>query len=232
MPRRNPLEWVDGQGWVVLSGGGAWQYGETDLVDTQVLSIANLDRPMLVMLDEGKRAEAEGILEHYINLGGSGGECVLLSQLKPQHYQAPKLHEFLGEVGLLYLGGNSPLALARALHNTPLIEQIVKGYATLQGLIVMGVGAGAAALGAWVGDPQQPEQDAPGLNFVRSAIIAPHFTDTESAVDLRARLQRHPGFVGLGIPRGTALALGPQGQVETWGYAQITAVVTGAAENV
>jgi len=60
---------------------------------------------------------------------------------------------------------------------------------------------------------------------VRSAIIAPQFTTTEEAPALRAQLQQHPGFVGLGIPRGVALALGPQGQVETWGEGAVTAVV-------
>jgi cyanophycinase-like exopeptidase len=32
-------------------------------------------------------------------------------------------------------------------------------------------------------------------------------------------------MLGLGIPDETALALGPEGQVETWGPGQVTAVV-------
>ena len=35
-------------------------------------------------------------------------------------------------------------------------------------------------------------------------------------------------MLGLGIPEQTALALGPEGQVETWGTGQVTAVVKAA----
>jgi hypothetical protein len=36
--------------------------------------------------------------------------------------------------------------------------------------------------------------------------------------------------LGLGVPDGTALALGPQGQVEMWGESHVTAVVAAADE--
>ena len=222
MPRRGPLHWVDGQGWLVLLGGGSLQRGETDIVDSHVLSIANLDRPMAVLWGGGSQEEAEAVLEHYAALGGPGGEALVLDSTP---FHAPDFLSLLAEAGILYLGGENQLWLARSLQNTPALKQIVKGFATLQSLLIVGAGGGAAALGAWVSDSASPAQTSPGLNFLQSALVAPHFTRSEEAVALRDVLQAYPRFVGLGIPDGAALALGPRGQVETWGKGEVTAVV-------
>ncbi|MCD6344640.1 MAG: Type 1 glutamine amidotransferase-like domain-containing protein [Anaerolineae bacterium] len=222
MPRRGPLHWVDGQGWLVLLGGGSLQRGETDVVDSHILSVANLDRPLAVLWGGGSQEEAEAVVEHYAALGGPGGEALVLDGT-PCH--TADFLSLLAEAGILYLGGENPLLLARSLQNTPVLKQSVKGFATLQGLLIVGAGGGAAALGAWVRDPAAPGFPSPGLNFLRSALVAPHFTCSEEAGALRDLLQAYPGFVGLGIPDGTALALGPRGQVETWGKGEVTAVV-------
>ncbi len=223
MPIRGPLHWIDGHGWLILLGGGDWQHGETDQVDAEALALANLDRPMLVILDSGPRDEAEALLEHFTALGGPGGEVLVLSEMRPEHYHSPRLLEFLDEIGLLYLGGTDPACIARNLQNTPLIERILKGFVTLQGLIIIGAGAGAAALGAWVADTNQTP--VPGLGFLRSAIVMPHFTRTEEAAALRALLRARPDFLGLGIPDSTALTLGPAGEVSPLGTGEVTAVV-------
>lgn len=225
MPQRGPLQWVDGEGWLILSGGGDWQRGETDAVTAHILSIANLDRPMVVLLSEGERERGYELLEYYARLGGPGGEVVILEGAQRQRLNEPRLLTAIAEAGILHLGGARPWILARGLRNTPALAQILKGYGTLQGLLIVGVEGGAAALGAWIAGSGQETTTAPGLGLVRSAIIAPQFTTTEEAPALRAQLRQHPGFVGLGIPRGVALALGPQGQVETWGEGAVTAVV-------
>lgn len=232
MPVRGPLYWVDGEGWLVLVGGGDWRRGDTDQIDAEVLALANLDRPMLVMLAEGARDEAEGLLEHYMSLGGTGGEVLLLSEMKPQHFQSPKLLSLLDEVGILYLAGEDPAFIARSLQNTPVIERILKGFVTLQGLVLVGSGGAAAALGAWVKGAEPTSPMVPGLGFVRNAIVAPHFTRTEEAAVLRAQLQTRPEFLGLGIPDGAALALGPRGEVKPLGQGDVTAVVHASPETL
>ena len=73
MPQQGPLRWLDGEGWLVLLGGGDWRRGETDAVDVRLLSVANLDRPMIVLTGGGSPREAEAILDHYTQMGGPGG---------------------------------------------------------------------------------------------------------------------------------------------------------------
>ncbi|MFP4346170.1 MAG: Type 1 glutamine amidotransferase-like domain-containing protein [Anaerolineales bacterium] len=225
MPQGGPLRWADGTGWLVLSGGGSIARGETDVVDAHILSIANLDRPMVVLLSEGQQAEAEAVVDHYVALGGPVGEGFILADMSPEDLEDPDFLSLIAEAGILYLGGANPLFLARRLQKTAALRAIVKGFATLQGLLIVGAGGGAAALGAWVTDPAEPTVQAPGLNFLQSAIVTAHFTSTEDADALRTLLHEHPGFIGLGVPDGTALALGPEGEVVTWGAGEVTAVV-------
>ncbi len=227
MPQRGPLQWVDGEGWLILSGGGDWESGETDAVDAHILSIANLDRPMIILLSEGEREFGHRLLDHYTTLGGPGGEVMMLDGPQRQILHEPRFMTLLAEAGILYLGGDEPWILTRSLQNTVALAQILKGYGTLQGLLIVGADAGAMALGAWVTRAGREDALIPGLGLVRSAIIAPQFTTTQETPALRAQLRQHPGFVGLGIPRGAALALGPQGQVEIWGQGEITAVIQG-----
>lgn len=225
MPQRGPLTWVDGEGWLILVGGGDWRRGETDIVDAHILSLANLDRPIVALLSEGDHEYAHGLIEHFTHLGGPGGEALILAGTQRQALHEPRFLSLIAEAGILYLGGTQPWILARSLQQTPALAQILKGYGTLQGLLIVGADGGAAALGAWVARAEPVAAAIPGLGFVRSAIIAPQFTGAEEAKVLRAQLRQHPGFLGLGIPRGTALALGPEGQVESWGPSTITAVV-------
>jgi hypothetical protein len=225
MPQQGGLAWVDGNGWLVFSGGGDWRRGATDVVDANALSLANLDRPTAVILSEGAPADVEGILEHYVALGGAGGEGVVLAG-DAGALQDEVFLSALGQAGLLYLGGERPLTLASTLHRTQALRLIVQGFATMQGLVIVGAGGGAAALGAWV--RSAVGEESPGLNFLRNGIVTPHFTKTEEADLLRKLLRDHPGFVGLGVPDGSALALGPRGEVETWGDNEITAVISQA----
>lgn len=229
MPQRGPLAWVEGEGWLILCGGGDWRRGETDVVDAHILSIANLDRPMVALFSEGDRETTHGLIEHFTHLGGPGGEALVLAGAQRQTLHEPRFLSLIAEAGILYLGGTQPWILTRSLQNTPALARILKGYGTLQGLLIVGADGGAAALGAWIATAAPAAPTAPGLGFVRSAIIAPQFTGAQEAVALRAQLQQHPGFLGLGIPSGAALALGPQGQVETWGQGDVTAVVQESA---
>ncbi|MBN1873355.1 MAG: Type 1 glutamine amidotransferase-like domain-containing protein [Anaerolineae bacterium] len=227
MHRQGPIHWLEGEGWLVLSGGGDWQHGETDLVDAQILSLVNLDRPMIVLLSEGTQERADMLLEHFTLLGGPGGEAFTLSQMTREQLDTPALLSLLSEAGLIYLGGENPLPLVRTLFRTRALEYIVNGFTTLQQLTIVGTDGGASALGAWMLSPILPEP-VQGFGFLPYTLIVPHFTGTEATPMLRHTLQTSTSLLGLGIPNGTALALGPAEQdcrLETWGVGEITAVV-------
>ena len=224
MPRQGPLQWVDGYGWLILVGGGDWHRGELDRIDAQILSVINLDRPMIVLTASGPVTEAEAILEHYTLLGGPGGEALTLDQMSRSQLSAPPFLELFGAAGLLVMAGHNPLPLAQNLYLSPALEHIVQGFSTLQALTLVGIGGAASTLSRWAIGPAPNYLQAKGLGFLMNAVVAPHFTRTEDSI-LQHVPQELPDMLGLGIPNQTALALGPEGQVETWGTGQVTAVV-------
>jgi cyanophycinase-like exopeptidase len=180
---------------------------------------------MVVLLSDGSQNAADDILEHYTLMGGPGGEAFTLARMTRDQLQAPKFLSLLDEAGILYLGGENPLPLVRNLYNTRTLERILEGFTTLQGLVIIGAGGGAVALGARAVGPAPQFQHTLGLSFLMNTVIVPHFTRTEDSPVLQHLSQIGPSILGLGIPDGTALAFGPQGQVETWGTGQVTAVV-------
>jgi hypothetical protein len=179
---------------------------------------------MIVLTASGPVTEAEAILEHYTLLGGPGGEAFTLDEMSRSQLSAPSFLELLGEAGLLVLAGDNPLPLAQNLYLSPALEHIVRGFSTLQALTLVGIGGAASTLSRWAIGPAPEHLQAKGLGFVMNAVVAPHFTRTEASI-LQHVPQELPDMLGLGIPDETALALGPEGQVETWGPGQVTAVV-------
>ncbi len=224
MPQRPPLAWADGEGWIVLVGGGDRRHGEVDEITAHILSRVNLDRPILVLLAEGSETEAAEILDHYTASGGPGGYTLVLESVEDERLHRPDFLDLIAEAGLLHLEGD-PVRLTQALRRSPALGRIVAAFATMQGLTLVGFGGGARALGAWAGSPARDTLSDRGLNFVHQTLIVPHFTGTEAHPDLRTLLAHHPQALGLGLPDGSALALGPRGEVESWGEAAITAVV-------
>jgi cyanophycinase-like exopeptidase len=84
------------------------------------------------------------------------------------------------------------------------------------------MGAGAIALAEW-GVSSNPGMGVlSGWGWLPGALVAPHYNGPERVEALRAALVDHPDKYGLGIPDDTALALGPDGEVQQWGGGQVS----------
>ena len=225
MTQTGPLCWRSGAGWLVLAGGGRWEDGGTGAIDAAALCWANTDRPMAVLLVAGSStADGEGLLEYFADLGGPAGYVLPIFD----GGDARRLENchLLAQAGLIYICmEDSPDALSsvRALRQTPALDALAQAFDG--GAAIMARGAAAIALGAWVADLDGQGQVGPGWGWVHDAIVEPHFSGTECAERLRRLLSLHPDCLGLGIPRNTALALGPTGRVETLGEGQVTVVL-------
>jgi cyanophycinase len=226
MTQAGPLRWRTGAGWLVLAGGGDWREGDTGAVDAAALGWADLDRPMAVLLTAGGlTAEGEALLEYYTDLGGPSG--VVVPIFDAAGAQRVENYQLLAEAGLIYIGdGLDALGLVQALHGSPALEAL--GQAFDNGATVVGMGAGAMVLGAWVAAGGDPRQAEPGWGWLPTIVVETHFTGTKAAHQLRELLNAHPDCLGLGIPDGVALALGPDGRVETIGEGKVTVVLSEA----
>ena len=223
MTRAGPLEWRTGAGWLVLAGDGRRGTTGWDSVDAVILGWAIPGRPAAIVLTAGSSsAIAEDLLEEWVDLGGATGYVVPIYSAA----DARRIEncELLAEAGLIYLaGGPNILALVRVLAGSPALDAVALAFE--DGAPVVGAGLAASAMGSWVANPNSHSQEEPGWDWVRGVIIAPRFVGTERAQHLRRQLENHPECLGLGIPRGAALALGPEGRVETLGTGQPTVVL-------
>lgn len=223
--RAGLLRWRAGAGWIVLGGGGSWQENETGDVDAAALGWADLDRPMAVVPAAGTSTlELEALLDYYADLGGPHGYVVPIFDAAGA--QLAESCVLLADAGLIYLShGPEPLTLVRALRESPAMAAIVGTFE--EGAVIVGMGAGAAALGEWIEDADSADRADRGLGWLPDVIVAPRFQGTEAAHRLRRLLDQRPNCLGLGIPEQTALGLGPAGDVETVGPGQVTVVVSG-----
>lgn len=223
MTQAGPLQWRTGAGWLILAGGGRWQTGETGSVDAAALGWADLDCPIVVLLTAGgSSAEGEALLEYYGEMGGPSGYIL------PIHTRADaqrtESYQLLAGAGLIYISdGPDLIGLIQTLHESPALAGLECAFDN--GASIVGMGSGAVALGAWVASQDATGQGVAGWGWLPGVIVEPHFTGTESSDRLRSLLNTHPNCLGLGIPDGTALALGPNGRVETLGEGQVTVVL-------
>lgn len=226
MTQAGPLRWRTGAGWLVLAGGGTWQKGETGAIDAAALGWASSDQPIAILLTGGgSTAEGEALLDYYADLGGPSGDVVPIFDAASARQTGNC--QLLREAGLIHIGdGPDVLRLVRSLSESPALEALAHAFEA--GAVVVGMGIGATALGAWVAsgvDAGDVAEAEPGWGWLPGAIVEPHFLGTKVATRLRRLLHIHPNSLGLGVPDGLALALGPEGQVETIGDGEITAVL-------
>jgi len=228
MAQAGPLVWHTGAGWLVLAGRADWQAGETGDIDAAGLGWASPDRPIAVLLTAGASIpDGEALLDYYGDLGGSEGYVVPIFDLAgAQDLDNCRL---LAQAGLIYLAdGPDFMRLIRALRDSPALDAILQAYE--DGACVVAVGAGAVALSAWVSVPDAPTESERGLGLLQNMLVEPTFAGSGAAQQLRELLNEHSDCLGIGIPAGLALALGPSGEVRTIGEGKITVVVSQAGE--
>ncbi len=219
MSKAGPLRWATGTGWLVLMGSEAVP-GAVD----RLLARIDFSRPVAVLpTASGSIAWGERLLDDYADLGGPRGFVVPI--FSPQDARREENRRLLADAGLIVLEDGDGLALARTLRDTPALYGMADAFA--RGAIVVGVGFGAAPLGEWVlpSGEEAEEGGERGWGWVQGTVVVPRFHDAGQEPQLRGLLRKWPGILGLGIPETVALALGPEGQVETWGTGEVTVVV-------
>ena len=225
MTRAGPLQWLTGGGWLVLVGNG----DPSEELAGHILARADFSRPIgFLPAAGGDIAAGERLLEEYAALGGPSGYVVPI--LTPADAGEEENRQLLADAGIIFIGDGDPSVLARTLAGTAALQGMMEAF--IRGALIVGLGAGAAPLGEQVISPETPAEHrpkestaTPGWGWIRGTVIVPHFHGATHSPRLRTLLHTWPGLLGIGIPEGTALALGPGGEVETWGGGEITIVV-------
>jgi hypothetical protein len=93
------------------------------------------------------------------------------------------------------------------------------------GAVILVEGLSAMVFGAWVALESGKLLD--GLAWLENALVVPGITSVSESEQAKDVLGSQPTGIAIGIGVGSALALGPDGEVETWGRRQVTVALGG-----
>ena len=213
MGQVGPLRWRDGRGWLVLAGGGDLE--EMADIARAAIAIVPDESPVVFVpaagpTQEAGRNEGAQVIAHIESLGGPAGYVAPI--FTRTDATDPKNARRLMNAGLIYLGDGQTQRLVETLSDTPTFRALEAAHRA--GAVVLAMGYAASALGAWYIGAVPGAELLRGWDWLSDAIICPSF-DEAAAPALRAAVRSHAECVGVGVPRGVALALGPGNQVQT-----------------
>jgi hypothetical protein len=209
MARNNVLQWRDGRGWLVLSGGHVLES------DVRAQAIGHIDADGgVAYISFGSNVESAEILMNDLqDLGAPPGYFVDVLSEDDETIRAK-----LGEASLIVV---SP-GVSSADMRSALMGAAVEGMQTAfeNGAVVLLEGRSASVFGTWMlletGEIRQ------GIGWLSQMFILPGVTEVAQSEMGKEALKEEASALAIGIGEGSALALGPDGEVEPWGDKQVT----------
>jgi hypothetical protein len=209
MARNNVLQWRDGRGWLVLSGG----YVPESDVRAQAIGHIDADGGV-AYISFGSNAESTEILMNDLqDLGAPAGYFVdVLSE------DDDTIRSKIGEASLIVVEPGASSADMRSA----LMGAAVEGMQTAfeNGAVILLEGKSASIFGAWMlletGEIRQ------GIGWLSQMFVLPGVTEVAQSEMGKEALKEEASALAVGIGEGSALALGPDGEVEPWGERQVT----------
>ncbi len=201
------------RGWLALLGGGEFSFGETLAADRAWVSKAPPGPVGFVPAASGSADYGQ----HFATYLGEAfsRECETVPIYRPRDARRGKNSERLAAVAAVYLGGGVPDHLLEALSDSP--AEAALRQKLEQGGVVVAIAAAAQCAGAAVRSIFGAKL-VPALGWLPGAAIETNF-DPGHDRRLRKLLEAPDARWGLGIPAGSAILLGPEGQVEVAGTA-------------
>jgi hypothetical protein len=200
MPTQSVFHWLDGRGWLVFSGGA------DDDIRAQALGRAAADGGVACLSLSG---DPDVLLDDIADLGAPSGYIVDVYGEDDE-----SLQDKLAQAGMIIItGGDDPSDVRGALHGAAL-DGIQLAYQ--HGAILLLEGASAMAFGAWI----IGEEIENGLEWlIGGAVLTGVNNAAQYAIPI---FEAQPSAIAVAIMEGSALVLGPDGEVESWGRREVT----------
>lgn len=200
------LSWPDGTGWLALSGGRD-ALGD---IRAQALSRIFIDGQVVyVGLDND---DYDDLLEDMGDLGAPAGYLVnILTEDDATIYDA------LSKAAMIVIPEHDDMDMMRSALKGAAVDGIRAAYE--QHAVILAEGRGAALFGAKL--LSDADEVVDGLDWVKETVIVPSIVSVAQSKTARDLLATHLVNVAVGLGIGSALVLGPNGLIETWGQ-QVT----------
>lgn len=202
------LRWLDGRGWLALAGDAP----ASDAIRARALGVAAADGAVAIVAVRGADADAEQLLADIEDLGAQAGYLVdLLAE------DDVAIRSKLAEASVIVISANVEVHEVRSVLTGVAIEGMQTAFEN--GAVVLAEGPCVVAFGAWL--VAQSGEIADGFGWVENTLIVPGASSVSESPVAKAVMTARPAALALGIGAGSALALGPDGQVELWGEQQV-----------
>jgi hypothetical protein len=207
MASQTVFRWLDGLGWLVLAGG-------VDVSsDVRALTLERAVADGGVAYVSLQPDADDGALADMEDLGAPSGYLVdVLAE------DDATVYDRLASASIVVIEDS---ANAETLRNALLgaaINGIQEAYE--RGAVVLAEGAAAAVFGAWLMPDSGEKTD--GFGWLSNTGIIPASTDMTNLPQSRALMDDQADAIIVGLGVGSALVLGPNGEVETWGRREVT----------
>lgn len=199
------------RGWVVLIGGSSGTWPPTEPIDRAAIERMPKNAPIAFVPAAGCPPDyGESFLATYKRLGARDGYVVPIYD--DASAREPENAALLRDAGLIYFGGGDTTRLLASMTNTPALDAIASAYE--RGAVICGMSAGAIALCAYGVSLGAGVLD--GWAWLPRTLVSVHHTPQRDEALARAH-REHAQTTAIALPEHTALAIGPEGEVEEWG---------------
>ena len=207
MLEKIPFNWLESNGWLVLSGSK----DTLSEMRAQALSRLNVDGAIAYISLAGDLGDS--LMEDMAELGAPTGYFV---DLEDDDNNA--IYERLKDASMIVIEpGDDVLTLKRLMTHT-VIRALKEGLSL--GALILFEGIASNLMGEYI--VTLDGQMVKGLAFVNNVFISSNVDSILDVVDMQAVYATAPQTVFIGIPYGSALVLGPDRYIETWGDRQVT----------
>lgn len=207
MPQRNIFQWLDGRGWLVLAGSA----DSTNDIRAMALAKAAADGSVAFVSLGGGLDAAEEVLYDLEDLGAPAGYIVDVTSEDDATVTAK-----LTDTSVIVVEAAPTAQDARSALVGAAADGIQASYEN--GAIVLVEGLSSMVFGAFL--VRENGELGGGLEWLSGGLVAPAVTN--AAEWAHAILQSDGLAYVVGIGGGTALAFGPDGELEVWGKGEVT----------
>lgn len=215
---------------ILIAIGGAEDKFEEKYILKRFFELSGAKQARIAILPSASQDERTGPAYHSIfsDFGAKSVDVLALFH-HDDAYDIDAVKTLEHATGIFLTGGDQN-KITSVLSNTPALEAIKKAY--LQGAVVGGTSAGAAALSdPMIGGGSRGSlarsgmaKIAPGLGLAKSLIVDQHFHQRERLGRLMYAVMLNSHLVGVGVDEDTAAIIHPNEQIEVIGRGTVTIV--------
>lgn len=218
MSRSLELPVFDFPGRLVLSGGGEFSHGHTEEVDRYLVGLLTDNRRVAFLPTASGSSEYATQFGRYLSGIDDTIEVFNVPVYRGRDVRRRRNIESISGAGLVYLGGGVVNHVTDTIKGSPIEEALRKVVAT--GGVIAATGGAAASFGALARSMLTVGAQIEGMGWLEKTMIEPGFSGEASRI-LQDAVLTGRVKLGVGLPHGTAISIGPGGQTDVIGDGDI-----------